>query len=109
MAPEQLTEAIAKGSDLGEYLDHIAWKGIIDPWLQKQKTQYQSWLVDVVLSHKPIEMDNGQLLTAERCAAYVEAIDALYRMFNIVNKRRASALEQLQDADLFHLEDIDNG
>lgn len=109
MSNDNIGEAVAQGSDLNEYLDHIAWKGIVEPWLDKQKQQFNMWLVDVVLSHKPLEMQNGQLLTAERCAAYIEAINGLKRLFETINRRRDSALAQLQDVDIFNLEDIDNG
>ncbi len=107
MDTAKIQENLAKASDLEQYLDHIAWKGIVLPWLEKEKAQFQSYLVEVVLSHKPLEMQNGQLLTAERCAAYVEAINGLTRLFDIINRRRDSALAQLQDVDIFQLEDID--
>ena len=107
MDTAKLQEDLAKGGDMAEYLDHIAWKGIVKPWLDKEKAQFQAYLVEVVLSHKPLEMQNGQLLTAERCAAYVEAINGLTRLFEIINRRRDTALAQLQDVDIFTLEDID--
>lgn len=103
-----LNEHIAKGQDLGNYLDHIAWSGIVNPWLQKEKDQFQKWLVSIVLSHKPLELQNGELLTAERCAAYVEAINGLTRMFEIINKRADSALEKLQEVDIFSIKDLDH-
>ena len=109
MNTEQVNEAALQGSDLADYQEHIAWKGIVEPWLQNQKQLFQGWLVEVVLSQKPLEMQSGQLLTAERCAAYIEAINGLTRLFVTINQRRDSALAQLQDVDIFHLEDIDNG
>ena len=108
MDHNNLQEAIYKGADLAEYKDHIAWTGIIEPWLARERTKFQSYLVDVVLSHRPLPLDNGQLLTAERCAAYIEAIDALNRLFVVVNRKRDAALAQLQDADMFSLKEIDN-
>jgi len=104
-----IQESIFKGNDLGEYQDHIAWNGIIQPWLQGERAKFQAYLVDVVLSHRPIPLDNGQLLTAERCAAYIEAIDALERLFKVINRKRDAALAQLQEADIFSLKDIENG
>jgi len=103
-----LQESILKGADLAEYQDHIAWSGIVKPWLDRERTKFQAYLVDVVLSHRPIPLDNGQLLTAERCAAYIEAIDALERLFLVVNRKRDAALAQLQDADMFSLKDIED-
>ena len=108
MDNNNLQEAIYKGADLAEYQDHIAWQGILKPWLDRERSKFQAYLVDVVLSHRPIPLDNGQLLTADRCAAYVEAIDALERLFVVVNRKRDAALAQLQDADMFSLKEIDN-
>lgn len=103
-----LQEAILKGADLAEYQEHIAWKGILKPWLDRERSKFQAYLVDVVLSHRPIPLDNGQLLTAERCAAYVEALDALERLFVVVNRKRDAALAQLQDADMFSIKELDS-
>jgi hypothetical protein len=108
MDNNSLQEAIYKGADLTEYQDHIAWQGIVKPWLERERSKFQAYLVDVVLSHRPIPLDNGQLLTAERCAAYIEAIDGLERLFTVINRRRDSALAQLQDVDMFSIKDIDN-
>ena len=108
MDKDSLQEAIYKGADLAEYQDHIAWQGILKPWLDRERSKFQAYLVDVVLSHRPIPLDNGQLLTAERCAAYVEAIDALERLFVVVNRKRDAALAQLQDADMFSIKELDS-
>lgn len=108
MDKDSLQEAIYKGADLAEYQDHIAWQGILKPWLDRERSKFQAYLVDVVLSHRPIPLDSGQLLTAERCAAYIEAIDALERLFVVVNRKRDAALAQLQDADMFSIKELDS-
>lgn len=108
MDKDSLQEAIYKGADLTEYQDHIAWQGILKPWLDRERSKFQAYLVDVVLSHRPIPLDNGQLLTAERCAAYIEAIDALERLFVVVNRKRDAALAHLQDADMFSIKELDS-
>lgn len=104
-----LNETVAKGQDLAEYLDHIAWSGIVEPWLLRQKEVYQSWLVDVVLSHKPLVLGDGRQITAEQCAAHVEAINNLLQFFRLINGQHKKALEALQNTDgfenLYDLED----
>lgn len=91
-----LQETILKGQDTNDYLDHIAWKGIVWPWLEKTKKLYQAWLVEIVLSHRPIETEDGRQITAEQCAAHIEAIDKLEKFFEIINRNHQKALEALE-------------
>lgn len=101
--PEAITEAV----QLDEYKEHIAWKAIVAPWIARERKRFQQSLVEVVLSQKPILLEGGQLLTAERCAAYIEALDALERLFVVINRRRDSALAKLGEVDIFNVKELD--
>lgn len=77
MAVKSPFEAVAKGQDLGDLLDHIAWREVLRPELLKERDNYTKLLVNSTLG-LPVVVDTKQgpmTVSKEQLAGKIYGID----------------------------------
>jgi hypothetical protein len=85
-------EAAARGTDLADLLNHIAWTDIIVPELTKAKDRYSTTLVQKVLGNS-----NSSTLTIEQLAGRIAGIEFVYDLLTRIVERGEKASTILQE------------
>ena len=94
--PISTQEAIARGEDLRDLLDHIAWTDTIVPELNKLRDLYSRLLVQSVLGQKISITSYGQQveLSAEQLAGKIAGINFIEELMKKVLTRGVIAFEE---------------
>jgi hypothetical protein len=94
---QKALESVARGEDLRDLLDHIAWTDTIKPELEKTRSRYEKALVASVLG-QPI-ISGGKLVTSEQLAGRIEGINLIEGLFEKVLRQGVSAFQSMQQLE----------
>ena len=98
MTNQQRAEAAAKGEDLNNLLDHIAWQEAVKPVLVKRRDAFSAMLVQIVLG---ANNTNGvQPYTKEQLAGAIYGIDTIIEVMEKILKNGDKALNELRSQNL---------
>lgn len=100
-------EAVAKAEDLGDLLDHIAWREVILPELIKARDNYTKMLVSSTLG-LPV-MVGAAVITREQLAGRIDGINFITGLMEDILKRGYRAAEELRANGLSLAHGYDNG
>lgn len=84
----------AKGEDLADLLEHIAWVDIIRPALVKQRDNYTKMLVGSVLGYS-LKNESGESVSKEQLAGKISGIDYVFDLLESLLARGERARKQL--------------
>lgn len=90
--------AAAKGEDLGDLLNHIAWTDTIRPALVREKEIYTKLLVEATLGRTPmVDTAKGpQEISKEQLAGRIYGIDHITDLFEKILTKGLRAIEDLR-------------
>ena len=88
----------AKGEDVQDLLNHIAWTDVISPELLGLKEEYTNLLTAAVLGQQLSQ--NGALITKEMLAGRVEGITFIHNLLTRILKDGKRAIEQCKKINL---------
>lgn len=95
-------EAVAKAEDLGDLLDHIAWREVLRPALAKERDNYTKMLVNSTLGI-PVMMDTKQgptTISREQLAGKIYGIDFILSTIEGILTKGTRAVEELRSKGL---------
>lgn len=86
-------EAAARGEDLKDLLEHIAWTDTIKPEFDKLRSLYSNLLSKSVLGQRIMDTA-GNIVTSEQLAARIEGLEFTAALFERILRRGKSALDE---------------
>lgn len=91
-------ETAAKAEDLGDLLDHIAWREVLQPELLKARDNYTKMLVNSTLG-LPVTVDTKagpSVISREQLAGKIFGIDFVITTVENILSRGRRAVEELR-------------
>jgi hypothetical protein len=95
LTTKDLLVSAAKGEDLHDLLDHIAWTDTIQPELMKLRESLTRLLVGAVLNGKVVTT-SGAELNKEQSAGQIDGLDFINDLFTRLLRKGANASEELR-------------
>ena len=91
--------AAAKHSDLSNFLEHIAWREILEPALANERRRLEALLTQAVLGRR-FSTSDGSPLSPEQLAALSWALTLLESKISSILRQGDVALEKIRTSGL---------